>query len=99
MLAHRVSITIEADFCIEALKEAIARYGAPEIMNTDQGSQLTGAEFIGELKRHGIAISMDGRGQWRDIVFVERLWKSVKYEEVYLYAYESVSAARAGIGR
>jgi putative transposase len=97
VLAHRVSITMQADFCVEALQEAIARYGAPEIVNTDQGSQFTGEEFIAELKRHDIAISMDGRGQWRDNVFVERLWKSVKYEEVYLKAYESVSAARAGI--
>ena len=84
VLAHRVSITMEADFCVEALQEAVARYGVPEIMNTDQGSQFTGAEFIDELKSNGIAISMDGRGQWRDNVFVERLWKSVKYEEVYL---------------
>jgi putative transposase len=99
VLAHRVSITMEADFCVEALAEAITRYGPPEIVNTDQGSQFTGSEFIGELKRHGIAISMDGRGQWRDNVFVERLWKSVKYEEVYLKAYETVSAARAGIAR
>lgn len=97
VLAHRVSITMQADFCVEALQEAIARYGAPEIVNTDQGSQFTSEEFIAELKRHDIAISMDGRGQWRDNVFVERLWKSVKYEEVYLKAYESVSAARAGI--
>ena len=98
VLAHRVSITMEADFCIEALTEAIARYGAPEIVNTDQGSQFTSAAFVNELMKHGIAISMDGRGQWRDNVFVERLWKSVKYEEVYLKAYDSVSAARAGIG-
>ncbi len=97
VLAHRLSITMEADFCIEALQEAVARYGKPEIMNTDQGSQLTGAEFIAELHQHGIAISMDGRGQWRDNVFVERLWKSVKYEDVYLKAYETVSEARAGI--
>ena len=97
MLAHRVSITMEADFCIEALQEAILKYGGPDIMNTDQGSQFTGAEFIGTLNQHGIAISMDGRGQWRDNVFVERLWKSVKYEEVYLKAYETVSDARAGI--
>ena len=97
VLAHRVSITMEADFCIEALAEAIAKYGPPEIVNTDQGSQFTGSGFIDELKRHGIAISMDGRGQWRDNVFVERLWKSVKYEEVYLKAYDTVSAARAGI--
>jgi putative transposase len=98
VLAHRVSITMDADFCVEALREAIARYGVPEIMNTDQGSQFTSAEFTGELKAHGIAISMDGRGQWRDNVFVERLWKTVKYEEVYLKAYDSVSAARASIG-
>jgi len=99
VLAHRVSITMEADFCVEALQEAIARYGRPETMNTDQGSQFTGADFIGELRRHGIEISMDGRGQWRDNVFVERLWKSVKYEDVYLKAYETVSDARAGISR
>jgi putative transposase len=97
VLAHRVSITMEADFCVEALQEAVAKYGAPAIMNTDQGSQFTGADFTDVLKEHGIAISMDGRGQWRDNVFVERLWKSVKYEEVYLKAYETVSAARAGI--
>jgi len=97
VLAHRISITLEADSCVEALREAIARHGAPEIMNTDQGSQFTGADFTDVLKEHGIAISMDGRGQWRDNVFVERLWKSVKYEEVYLKAYETVSAARAGI--
>ena len=97
VLAHRVSITMEADFCVEALAEAVASYGPPEIMNTDQGSQFTGAEFIGELNKHGIAISMDGRGQWRDNVFVERLWKSVKYEEVYLKAYDSVSTARLGL--
>ncbi len=99
VLAHRISITLEADFCVEALNEAIHRFGPPEIMNTDQGSQFTGADFIDALKHHGIAISMDGRGQWRDNVFVERLWKSVKYEEVYLKAYESVSAAREHIGR
>jgi putative transposase len=97
VLAHRLSITMEADFCVEALEEAIAKYGAPDIMNTDQGSQFTGAQFIGKLVEHGIAISMDGRGQWRDNVFVERLWKSVKYEDIYLKAYDSVGAARAGI--
>jgi putative transposase len=97
VLAHRLSITMEADFCVEALEEAIAKYGAPDIMNTDQGSQFTGAEFIGKLDEHHIAISMDGRGQWRDNVFVERLWRSVKYEDIYLKAYDSVSAARAGI--
>jgi len=99
VLAHRLSITMEADFCVEALQEAIAKYGVPEIMNTDQGSQFTGAEFIAELRANGIEISMDGRGQWRDNVFVERLWKSVKYEDVYLKAYETVGHARAGISR
>jgi len=99
VLAHRLSITMEADFCVEALQEAIARYGRPEIMNTEQGSQFTGADFIGELRKQGIEISMDGRGQWRDNVFVERLWKSVKYEDVYLKAYDNVSHARAGIAR
>ena len=98
-LAHRVSITIDAEHCIEALQEAIARYGKPEIMNTDQGSQFTGAGFIGELRKHEIELSIDGRRQWRDNVFVERLWKSVKYEDVYLKAYESVSAARIGIAK
>jgi putative transposase len=97
VLAHRLSITMDADFCVEALQEAIARYGKPQIMNTDQGSQFTSTEFIDELRDNGIDISMDGRGQWRDNVFVERLWKSVKYEDVYLKAYESVSEARAGI--
>lgn len=97
VLAHRVSITMEADFCVEALQEAIARYGPPQIMNTDQGSQFTSSDFTGELNKHGIAISMDGRGCWRDNVFVERLWRSVKYEEVYLKAYDRVGEARAGI--
>lgn len=82
---------------LKALAEAVARYGPPQFMNTEQGSQFTGAEFIGELRKHGIAISMGGRGQWRDNVFVERLWKCVKCEEVYLKPYDSVSAARAGL--
>jgi putative transposase len=99
VLSHRLSITMEADFCVEALEEAIARWGRPDIMNTDQGSQFTGSQFIDTLKQHGIAISMDGKGCWRDNVFVERLWRSVKYEEVYLKAYDSVSAARAGIAQ
>ena len=99
VLAHRVSITMDADFCVEALEEAIARWGKPDIMNTDQGSQFTGSDFIDTLKDHGIDISMDGKGCWRDNVFVERLWRSVKYEEVYLKAYDSVSAARAGIAK
>jgi putative transposase len=97
VLAHRVSITMEADFCVEALREAAARWGSPEIVNTDQGSQFSGAEFVAEVARIGARQSMDGRGCWRDNVFVERLWRSVKYEEVYLKAYDSVSAARQGL--
>ena len=89
---------MSTDFCIEALEEAVARYGTPEIFNTDQGSQFTSLEFTQVLKAHDIAISMDGKGCWRDNVFVERLWKSIKYEEIYLRAYNSVSDARAGIG-
>lgn len=97
VLAHRVSITMEADFCVEALREAAARWGAPEIVNTDQGSQFSGAEFVAEVARIGARQSMDGKGCWRDNVFVERLWRSVKYEEVYLKAYDSVSTARQGL--
>ena len=99
VLAHRVSITMEADFCVEALEEALAKHGAPEIFNTDQGSQFTTVAFTGVLLKHGVSISMDGKGSWRDNVFVERLWRSVKYEEVYLKAYESVGEARGSIGR
>jgi putative transposase len=99
VLSWRVSITMDVHFCVEALEEAIARYGAPDIMNTDQGSQFTSQAFTGLLKEHGIHISMDGKGAWRDNVFVERLWRSVKYEEVYLHAYDTVSDSRAGIGR
>jgi putative transposase len=104
VLAWRLSITLEADFCIEALEEALARFGKPDIFNTDQGSQFTSIKFTsikftGVLKREGIAISMDGKGCWRDNVFVERLWRSVKYEETYLRAYASVPEARAGISR
>jgi putative transposase len=99
VLAWRVSITMEADFCIEAVEEALAKNGKPKIFNTDQGSQFTSLPFTGLLLKHGIAISMDGRGAWRDNVFVERLWRSVKYEEVYLRAYNSVAEARASIGR
>jgi putative transposase len=99
VLAHRVSITMEAAFCVEALQEALAKHGQPEIFNTDQGSQFTSAEFTGVLTEAGVAISMDGKGAWRDNVFVERLWRSVKYEEVYLRAYDSVPEARASIGR
>ncbi len=99
VLSWRLSITMEASFCVAALEEALARHGKPEIFNTDQGSQFTGAAFTGVLAANGIAISMDGKGAWRDNVFVERLWRTVKYEEVYLHAYESVTEARSSIGR
>jgi len=99
VLAWRLSITMEAAFCVEALEEALAEYGRPEIFNTDQGAQFTSLAFIEVLTKAGIAISMDGRGSWRDNVFVERLWRTVKYEEVYLRAYDSVSDARILIGR
>jgi putative transposase len=98
VLSWRVSITMEAAFCVETLEDALARHGKPDIFNTDQGSQFTGAAFTGALTDNGIAISMDGKGAWRDNVFVERLWRSVKYEEVYLRAYDSVGEARASIG-
>jgi putative transposase len=99
VLAWRLSNSMTADFCVEALEEALRKFGRPEIFNTDQGAQFTCSAFINVLKAHGVRISMDGKGRWRDNVFVERLWRSVKYEEVYLHAYESVSAARAGIAR
>ena len=99
VLAWRLSITMEAAFCIEALEEALANHGCPEIFNTDQGSQFTSADFTGVLIANAIAISMDGKGAWRDNVFVARIWRSVKYEEVYLHAYDSVGEARASIGR
>ena len=99
VLSWRLSITMEADFCIEAVEEALARHGKPEIFNTDQGSQFTSQAFTGVLIENGIKISMDGKGAWRDNVFVERIWKSVKYEEVYLHAYDTVPDARASIGR
>ena len=99
VLAWRLSITMETAFCIEAVEEALAHHATPEIFNTDQGSQFTSMAFTSLLEDNGIAISMDGRGSWRDNVFIERLWKSVKYEEVYLRAYGSVSEARACIGR
>ena len=99
VLAWRLSITLHADFCIEAVEEALARFGVPEIFNTDQGSQFTSTDFTKVLLARDIKISMDGKGAWRDNVFVERLWKSIKYEEVYLRAYETVSHARTSIGR
>ena len=99
VLSWRVSITMETDFCIEAVEEAIQRHGTPDIFNTDQGSQFTSEAFTGLLKNNNIRISMDGKGAWRDNVFVERLWKSVKYEEVYLKAYNTASEARTSIGK
>jgi putative transposase len=98
VLSWRVSITMEASFCVAALEEALTKHGKPEIVNTDQGAQFTGATFTDVLIGIGIKISMDGKGAWRDNVFVERLWRSVKYEEVYLRAYDSVAHARASIG-
>ena len=97
VLAWRLSNTLTADSCVEALEEAILKYGPPEIMNTDQGSQFTSSAFIRVLEQNGIQISMDGKGCWRDNVFVERFWKSLKYERVYLHAYDSVSQARESI--
>jgi putative transposase len=99
VLAWRLSNTLTTDFCLDAVQEAIIRYGTPTIFNTDQGCQFTSQEFTGLLTHHGLQISMDGKGCWRDNVFVERLWKSIKYEEVYLHAYETVSAAHQSLER
>src|SRR4029077_6574520 len=99
LLAWRLSVTMEASFCVEALEDALAHHGKPEIINTDQGAQFTGLAFTGLLTKQSIAISMDGKGAWQDNVFVESLWRTIKYQEVYLRAYESVSDARASIGR
>jgi putative transposase len=98
VLSWKLSITMDVSFCLEALDEALAKYGKPEMFNTDQGSQFTSLAFTDRLKQDGIKISMDGKGRWADNVFVERFWRSLKYEHVYLYAWESVSAARSGIG-
>ena len=98
VLSWKLSITMDVSFCLEALDEALKKYGKPEIFNTDQGSQFTSIDFTGRLKKEGIAISMDGKGRWCDNVFVERFWRSIKYEEVYLHAYDSVSEARSRIG-
>ena len=98
VLSWRLSNSMDSDFCVDALEDALARYGRPEIFNTDQGAQFTSEAFTGTLKTANVAISMDGKGRWMDNVFVERLWRSVKYEEVYLKAYESIAEARAGIG-
>jgi len=99
ILSWRLSISMAVDFCLEAVEEALAKYDKPEIFNTDQGSQFTSIDFTGLLQKNEIAISMDGKGSWRDNVFVERIWRSVKYEEVYLRAYDSVSEARHSLGR
>jgi putative transposase len=99
ILAWRLSNTMEASFCIDAVEEALAKHGCPQLFNTDQGSQFTSAEFTSVLINNGIAISMDGKGAWRDNVFVERFWRTVKYEEVYLHAYEDVGEARRSIAR
>jgi putative transposase len=98
VLSHRISITMDTSFCLDALEDAIQKYGKPEIMNTDQGSQFTSQAFTQYLKDNEIRISMDGKGAWRDNVFVERLWRTVKYEHVYLHAYESTSEAKSKIG-
>jgi putative transposase len=99
VLSWRLSSTLTTDFCVAALEEALDRFGGPEIFNTDQGSQFTSLEFLNVLRRRQIQISMDGKGCWRDNVFVERLWRSVKYEEVYLHGYETVSDVRVGLTR
>jgi putative transposase len=99
VLAFRLSNTLTADFCVEALQEALAKFGVPEIFNTDQGSQFTSDEWIKVLTDAGVAISMDGKGRWIDNVFIERLWRSVKYEEVYLHAYTDGTEARTGLTR
>ena len=97
VLAWRVSNTLDSAFCVEALEEALHRHGRPEIFNTDQGAQFTSEAFTGVLKAHDIEISMDGKGRWVDNVFVERLWRSVKYEDVYLRAYETPAELRTGL--
>ena len=99
VLSWRLSVTLDSNFCVDALEEALARFGKPEIFNTDQGAQFTADAFTGVLRERSIAISMDGRGRCLDNVFVERLWRSLKYEEVYLHVYDTAAEARAGIGR
>lgn len=99
VLSWRLSNSLTADRCVDALEEAIVKYGKPEIMNTDQGSQFTSTAFIGILQEQSIQVSMDGKGCWRDNVFVERLWKSVKYEEIYLNGYDAVSEVRQALAR
>ena len=97
VLSFRVSNAMTTDFCVEALQEALARYGAPEIFNTDQGSQFTAEDFTAALLAKGVRVSMDGKGRWVDNVFVERLWRSVKYEDIYLHAYGTLSELKAAL--
>jgi putative transposase len=97
VMAWRLGNTLDASFCIEALEEALTRYGTPEIFNTDQGSQFTSEGFIEKLSSRGIRVSMDGKGRWLDNVFIERLWRIVKYEDIYLKGYDSIGAARHGL--
>ena len=97
VLSWRLSTSLDAAFCVDALEEAVERYGIPEVFNTDQGAQFTGTAFTSVLNKHGVKISMDGRGRALDNVFVERLWRTVKYEDVYLKEYESVAECRAGL--
>ena len=99
VLAWRLSISLDTSFCIEAVEEALSKNEKPKIFNTDQGSQFTSNAFVGMLEKNGLKVSMDGKGRWRDNVFVERLWRTIKYEEVYLYAYETVKEARTSIGK
>ena len=99
VLSFRLSNTLTTDFCVAALQEAIRRFGAPDIVNTDQGSQFTSAEWTGMLQAADIRISMDGKGRWIDNVFIERLWRSVKYENIYLHAYENGREVQAGLTR
>jgi putative transposase len=99
VLSWRVSNTLDVSFCIEALEEALQIYGTPDIFNTDQGSQFTSLDFTNILIDHGIRVSMDGQGRWRDNVVIERLWKTVKYEEVYLKAYESITHAKKELAK
>ena len=98
VLSWRLSNTMDASFCVAALEEALAKYGKPWIFNTDQGSQFTGADFTGVLIEADVRISMDGRGRWMDNVFIERVWRSLKYEDIYLKGYADGGEARAGIG-
>ncbi len=97
VLSWRTSNTLDTDFCVYALEEALLKHGAPQIFNTDQGCQFTSAAFTGVLKAHGVQISMDGRGRWLDNVFIERLWRSLKYENIYINSYEDAKSARQGI--